>query len=145
MTTADESSDSLIAALSKARIPSDNHKYIQRLMGIVGIREYRAVPKSDKPYVVAVRDDELPDLRIFSGYTIGFTTGDEAHRVGFGSDTIRASDDAGKIWLVSHPVHGDLEKRGPADRTKRRDPGTCPRCGIYELSVSGKCSSCDED
>ena len=145
MTTADDSSDSLIAALSKARIPSDNHKYIQRLMGIVGIREYRAVPKSDKPYVVAVRDDELPDLRIFSGYTIGFTTGDEAHRVGFGSDTIRASDDAGKIWLVSHPVHGDLEKRGPADRTKRRDPGTCPRCGIYELSVSGKCSSCDED
>ena len=145
MTTADDSSDSLIAALSKARIPLDNHKYVERLMGAVGIREYRAVPTSDKPHVVAVRADGLPDLRIYSGYTIGFTTGEEARRVGFGSDTIRASDDAGKIWLVSHPVHGDLDKRGPADQTKRRDPGKCPRCGIYELSVSGKCPSCDED
>ena len=145
MTTSDYSSDSLIAALSKARIPSDNHNYIQRLMGAVGIREYRAVPKSDKPYVVAVRHDGLPDLRIFSGYTIGFTNGDEAQRVGFGSDTIRASDDAGRVWLVSHPVHGDLEKRGPSDQMKKRDPGMCPRCGIYEMSVSGKCQSCDED
>lgn len=145
MTTPDDSSDSLIAALSKARIPSDNHKYIQQLMGTVGIREYRAMPKSDKPYVVAVREDGLPDLRIFSGYTIGFPTGEEARRIGFGSDTIRASDDAGKVWLVSHPAHGDLDKRGPADRTKIRDPGKCPRCVIYELSVSGKCPSCDED
>lgn len=114
-------------------------------MEAVGIREYRAVPKSGKPYVVAVREDGLPDLRIFSGYTIGFTTGDEAHCVGVGSDTIRASDDAGKVWLVSHPVHGDLNKRGPADQTKRRVPGKCPRCGIYELSLSGNCPSCDED
>lgn len=144
MSTTDDPSDSLIAALSKARIPLDNHKYIQRLMGAIGIREYRAMPKSDKPYVVAVREDDLPDLRIFSGYTIGFTTEEEAHRIGFGSDTIRASDDAGKVWLVSHPVHGDLDKRGPADLTKRRDPGRCPECGIWELSISGNCPSCDE-
>ena len=146
-TAPERSLDQRMDALSRANEVRSRRAALKGELkkGAVGIREYRAVPTSDKPHVVAVRDDGLPDLRIYSGYTIGFTTGDEARRVGFGSDTIRASDDAGKIWLVSHPVHGDLDKRGPADQTKRRDPGKCTRCGIYELSVSGKCPSCDED
>jgi len=29
--------------------------------------------------------------------------------------------------------------------TGRRDVRVCPRCSIYQLSVTGKCPSCDED
>lgn len=62
MTTADQPSDSLIAAMTKARIPADNHEFICRLTTAIGVTEYRAVAGPDKLYVIARRRDGLPDL-----------------------------------------------------------------------------------
>lgn len=69
--------DSLLSALRKARITSDNHAFIRRITDTVGISEYRAVEASE-PYVIATRRDGLRDLRIYWGYTTGFPTQEEA-------------------------------------------------------------------
>lgn len=105
MTTADQASDSLLAALSKAGIPAENHEFVRRLVMAVGIREYRAVTQSGKPYIIASRADGLPDLHIYYGYTTGFTTEDEIIRVA-GAGAGRAPSSRKGTWYVKHPQPG---------------------------------------
>jgi hypothetical protein len=140
MNPADESHDSLISALNKAHIPSANHTFIQLISDAVGISGYHAVEASTR-YVRAFRRGGLGELRIYSGYTIGFTK-DEADRVGVSADTVRQSS-KNKTWLVSHPEHGDLEPRGQADRKAQREADFCEGCG-EQLSLTGACNNCDD-
>ncbi|MCB1290811.1 MAG: hypothetical protein H6521_09330 [Mycolicibacterium sp.] len=142
LATVDTANDSLTSALAKARIPSANHAFIRKLTDAVGIAGYRVVEASET-YVAATRCDGLRDLRIHSGYTIGFTTEEEARRVGAGADTIRKSYKLTSTWLVSHPQHGDLGLRGKSSPSARREAAMCPKgCG-YPLSLTGVCDHCD--
>lgn len=138
----DAANDSLTSALSKARIPTANHAFIRKLTDAVGIAGYRVVEASET-YISATRRDGLRDLRIHSGYTIGFTTEEEARRVGARADTIRKSYKLKSTWLVSHPQHGDLGVRGNGSPPVRREAAMCPKgCG-YPLSLTGVCDHCD--
>lgn len=137
--------DSLIAALNDAGIRSDNHVFVRRLMDAIGICGYTP-KKADEPYVLAVRRDGLPDLRIYWGYTTGFTTEKEAACLGaaLGTETGKSRKLKGK-WYVGHPVNGGLGPRRGNASTKKLEPGQCPKCGIYVLSVTGICPGCDEE
>ena len=64
---------SLTSALSKARIRAANHAFIRTLTDAVGIIGYRVVEASET-YIAATRRDAGRELRIYSGYTIGFAT-----------------------------------------------------------------------
>jgi hypothetical protein len=140
MNTAGRSRDSLVAALSAARIPAANHGYIRRLTDIIGISECNFVAASER-YVRALRKDGTGELRIYSGYTLGFSE-EEATRLGAGADTVRQSSKS-KAWFISHPVHGDLELRGPIARKTQRDAAVCGGCG-EQKSLSGACFNCDD-
>jgi len=134
--------DSLTSALTKARIPSANHAFIRRVTNEIGVSGYRAVEASER-YVAAPRTDGLGELRIYSGYTLGLISEEEARRVAPGADTIRQSSKSRK-WFVSHPQHGDLELRGERTRRTPREAEPCPNgCG-YELSLAGKCPNCSD-
>ena len=74
VTTGDlASSESLTEALSKAGIPSENHKFIRGITSAIGIAEYRTIVNSSKTYIRARRRDGRPDLHISWGYTNGFS------------------------------------------------------------------------
>jgi hypothetical protein len=138
-------SESLIAALNTAGIRSDNHMFVRRLMDRVGASGY--IPKKkDEPYVVAFRGDGLPNLRIYFGYTTGFTE-DEAVRLAaaLGVEMGKSSKLQGK-WFVGHPVNGGFGPRGGSARMRRAEPGRCPQAGCgYELSAAGKCPDHDDE
>ncbi len=132
----------LTSALSKARIPAANHAFIRKLTDAVGIIGYRVVEASET-YIAATRRDGLCELRIYSGYTIGFATEEEARRVGAGADTIRKSFKLRSTWLVSHPQHGNLGLRAKSAPVVRREATICPEgCG-YPLPLTGVCDHCD--
>ncbi|WP_287016978.1 hypothetical protein [Gordonia sp. (in: high G+C Gram-positive bacteria)] len=144
MTTDDRYPESLAAALATARFPSANHEFIRHLTAAIGISGYRHVP-ADERYIAALRQDGRGELRIYSGYTIRFVDEAEARRVGAGADTIRPSVKAGGGWLVSHPEHGDLDRRSGTGGSTQDNSRQCPnRCG-YELSARGRCPTCDDD
>lgn len=136
----DTTDDSFTSAWSKAQFPPENRSFVEGFTAEVGISGYRFVPGSDR-YIAATRRDGAAELRIHSGYTTGFTEA-EARRFGAGADMVRPSTRQGGDWLVSHPRHGDLSLRGSNDTVK---PPRCPRCGIYELAVTGVCPGCDDD
>jgi hypothetical protein len=140
MNTSGQSWDSLIAALNQARIPLANHGYVRRLTDAIGISECEAVDASER-YVRAVRRDGSGELRIYSGYTLGFSE-NEATCLGAGADTVRQSSKS-KAWFISHPVHGDLEPRGSAARRTQREAAVCSGCG-EQKSLSGACFNCDD-
>ena len=104
VTSADQPSDSLVEALNKARIPSDNHAFIRRITTGLGITDFRTVERADKPYVVAKRDDGR-DLHIYYGYTVGFTSeGELVDVLGSGAQPKPSSSPKG-TWWVEHPVN----------------------------------------
>ena len=138
-------SESLIAALNEAGIRSDNHMFVRQLMDRVGGFGYTP-EKKDEPYVVALRGDGVPNLRIYFGYTTGFTE-DEAARLAatLGAEIGKSSKLKGK-WFVGHPVNGGFGHRGGSTGTRRPEPGRCPQVGCgYQLSAAGKCPDHDED
>lgn len=135
--------DSFTSAWSKAQFPPENRAFVERFTAELGVSGYRFVPASYR-YIAAARRDGTGELRIFWGCTIGFTE-EEARRIGVGADEVRKSTTQGAGWLVSHPEHRDVSLRGGDTSTKQRDAGLCPQCSSYQLSVTGKCSSCDED
>lgn len=139
-----DEADSLTSALSKAKFPLANHAFIRQITDAVGISKFRLVPAAER-YIAATRRDGHGELRIYSGYTIRFLNEEEARRVGAGADTVRESYASGGGWLVSHPEHGDLERRSPRTVKKKREAEKCPsNCG-YELSLTGKCPNCDDE
>ncbi|OBY29616.1 hypothetical protein [Mycolicibacter kumamotonensis] len=139
MYTADQHSDSLLAALAKAKIPSDNHEFIRKFTTAIGIAGYRTVEEADKPYVIASRRDGRPDLHIYYGYTNGFTSEDEIVRIA-GSGVGRSPSSRKGTWYVEHPTN---RVRAGSERSRdvRREAGFCA-CGM-QLSLTGACASCD--
>ena len=143
MNTADETPDSFTSAWSRASFPPENRAFVERFTAEIGISRYEFVGASYR-YISATRRDGTGELRIHSGCTTGFTE-DEARRFGVGSDEVRPATTQGVTWLVGHPVHGDLSLRGANGSTNKSDPVRCSQCGIYELSLSGVCPSCDDN
>jgi len=138
MSTADQpSSDSLTAALSKARIPSANHGFIRDFTNAVGIADYQVVEAS-KTYIRATRRDGLPDLHIYYGYTTGFTAKEEL--VGIAEGAIRAPKSPADPWWVEHPEN-KVYVGSTRSADVRREAAFCD-CGMQK-SVTGVCSSCD--
>lgn len=138
MYTADRQSESLLAALAKAKIPSENHEFIRKFAAI-GIARYRTVDQADKPYVVASRRDGLPDLHIYYGYTNGFTSEDEIVRIA-GNEVGRSPSSRKGTWYVEHPTNR-VRVGSERSRDVRREAGFCA-CGM-QLSLTGECASCD--
>ena len=139
MNTHDSKSDSLLAALSKVRVPVENHGFIHQFTSAIGIADYVAVLRPDKPYVRAVRSDGLSDLHIYFGYTTGFTSEDEVIRfAGMGAG--RAPSSRKGTWYVEHPTN-QVRPSGERARNVRRKAGYCD-CGM-QLSLTGVCGNCD--
>lgn len=139
MTTADDPSDSLIATLTRARIPAANHEFIRRFTSAIGIADYRAVVRPDKPYVIAARRDGLADLHIYYGYTTGFTSEDEIIRAA-GKGSGRAPSSRKGTWYLEHPTN-QVRPGGERSHSVRREAGYCD-CGM-QLSLTGVCDNCD--
>ena len=139
VTTAEQPPDSLLAAMAKARIPTDNHQFIRRVTAAIGIAEYRAVLGPDKPYIVAKRRDGLPDLHIYHGYTTGFSTEQEIAGVADRAAERGPSSRKG-TWYVEHP-ESRVRLGGKRSGDVRREGRFCT-CGM-QLSVTGVCVSCD--
>lgn len=139
MTEAPLSSDSLLAALAKARIPAENHEFIRLFTNAIGIEQIRADVSSDKPRVVAQRRDGQPELHIYYGYTTGFRSAEEVTRTAGEGAVCRPSSRKG-TWYVEHPVN-QVRPGGERARNVRREGGFCS-CGM-QLSLTGSCGSCD--
>jgi hypothetical protein len=137
VTIADQTPDSLLAAMAKAHIPTANHQFIRLITAAVGITEYRAVAHADKPYVVAKRRDGLPDLHIYHGYTTGFTTEQEIA----GVTNYKPSSRKG-TWYVEHPEN--RVRPGVRRSADVRREGSFCTCGM-QLSLTGVCVNCDYD
>ncbi|CAJ1494130.1 hypothetical protein MU0083_000668 [[Mycobacterium] kokjensenii] len=139
MTTTDDQADSLVGALSKARIPVENHHLIERVTTAAGISEYQAVIGGDKPYVRAIRRNGLPDLHIYYGYTNGFLSEDEVIRFA-GSGAGRGPSSRKGTWYLLHPTN---QVRTGAKRSDdvRREAKTCPTC-YMALPLTGICDEC---
>ncbi|MFM8856976.1 MAG: hypothetical protein ACKOI2_07180 [Actinomycetota bacterium] len=140
MDMSEQTSDSLLSALDKARITSENHAFIRRVAEIVGISRFQAVVGA-KPYIIATRRDGLRDLNIYWGYTTGFTTEEEATRVGGPGTTIGPSSNPKGTWYVTHPENRVGPREGRA-RTMRREAAFCDTCG-EQTSLTGVCGNCD--
>lgn len=134
-----ESSDSLLAALAKARVPVENHEFIRRFTNAIGVADLQVVDSSDKPHVIAKRRDGLPDLHIYYGYTTGFTSEAEAIGASGAGAVCRPSSRKG-TWYVEHPTNR-VRPGGERARNIQRKAGFCS-CGM-QLSLTGSCSSCD--
>jgi len=132
--------DSLISALTKARIPVANHQFIGRFAAAANIAGYHLVERSDKPYVIARRSDGLPDLHIHYGYTTGFTSEDDVVQCA-GTEAKRGPSSSRKTtWYVAHPVNRVRPDGATSRHTGRPSAGICS-CGM-ELPVTGVCGSC---
>lgn len=133
-------SDSLLSALTKAQITSENHQFIRRLTETVGIASYRVVG-GDKPYIAATRRDGLRDLHIYWGYTAGFPSENDARRASSGAGDVAPSSTVKSTWYVTHPVN---RVHSVGERTKRiqREAGLCGSCS-EQLPLTGVCDNCD--
>jgi hypothetical protein len=139
VTTTDQPPESLLAAMAKAYIPTENHPFIRRVTAAIGIAEYRAVVSPDTPYIVATRRDGLPDLHIYHGYTTGFTTEQEIAGVADKSAG-RGPGSRKGTWYVEHPENR-VRLGGTRSGDVRREGRFCT-CGM-QLSLTGVCVSCD--
>ena len=140
-----DTTDALLQALNDAGLASDTHIFVRRLMDAVGVSEYEPKKQKTESHIIATRRDGLPNLRIYFGYTTGFTTSEEAARLAadLGVEWGKSGKLKGK-WFVGHPVNHGLGPRDGHPRTKKVEASRCPRCGIYELSLAGSCPGCDD-
>lgn len=140
MNTCGIPSESLIAALSAAHIPIENHEFVRKMTEAVGIDAYRFVDQPGKRYVIARRKDGLRDLHIYYGATNGFYSEDEVIRIAGHEADRRPSGSRKGTWCVIHPEH-QSRPPGPRFREARREGTRCD-CGM-QLSLTGVCASCD--
>lgn len=139
VTIAEQEPDSLIAAMAKARIPTENHQFIRRMTAAIGITEFEAVVRASKPYVIARRRDGGPDLHIYHGYTTGFRTEQEIVGIADGGAEYGPSSRKG-TWYVEHPENR-VRPGGKRSGDVRREGKFCS-CGM-QLSLTGVCVNCD--
>ena len=140
MTTADEPPESLISALTKARIPADNHEFIQRMTDAIGIADYRAVVKPDKPYIKAKRSDGRRELHIYYGYTNGFASKEEIEAA-TGSASGAGLSTRKPTWFVRHPV-SNVPPGSERSLSVGREADKCPNCHLL-MPLTGICDNCD--
>jgi hypothetical protein len=140
MTTADEPPDSLLSALTEARIPVDNHEFIRQMTTAIGIADYRAVVKPDKPYVKAKRLDGRRELHIYYGYTNGFTSKDEIVAA-TGSGAACGPSTRKPTWYVKHPVT-NVQPGWERSLSVGREADKCDRCHQL-MPLTGICDNCD--
>lgn len=133
---------SLLAALTAARIISDNFAFIRDMTEAVGISGYQVVHLSDRSYVEATRRDGLPPLHIYWGFTTGFTTQYEAAEIGGGGSVTGPSSRPKGTWYLTHPINNVRPSGQSAQRLKRATPVCRKGCG-EELPLTGVCSNCD--
>jgi hypothetical protein len=140
MSTRIESSDSLLAAMTKAGIPADNYEFVRKLLAHlgIGIVNYRFVETPSQRYVRAVRRDRHPDLQIFYGFTTGFTPRDVARMPEV--CPVRDTKLRREAWYVTHPTNR-VRDGSARSADKHRAADRCA-CGL-ELPLTGKCDSCD--
>ena len=140
MSTPHQTTASLIAALSEAKIPAANHEFIEQMTRAVGIVGYRVVEQPGKPYVIAMRRDGQRDLHIYYGATNGFGSEDEVVRIA--GDAVGRGESRSRkgTWYVLHPVN-HARPAGKRPRPDRREAAICD-CGM-QLSLTGVCDSCD--
>lgn len=104
MSPSNQTSHSLIAALSEARIPAENHAFIHEITQATGVAGYRVVHHVGKSYVVATRCDSGPALHIEYGATNGFTSEEETIQIA--PDAVGRGPSSRKgTWYVLHPVN----------------------------------------
>ena len=130
-------SDSLINALTEARIPGENHAFIRSIINAVDVSELTVNGSTDKPYVLVTRRNGGRPLRIYYGYTTGFNSKEEIIAI-FG-DTASPTDSKNG-WWVPHPENRIYDGSERA-KNQRREAGFCD-CGM-QLSLTGACSSCE--
>lgn len=138
--TNSDSSDSLLSALAKARITSENHQFIRRITESVGISGYTVV-NSDKPYVRASRIDGHRDLHINWGFTAGFISEEDALGACGGAADVAPSSSMRGTWYVTHPVNRVHSRRERTQKTQRQG-GFCSACG-EQLPLTGVCDNCE--
>jgi hypothetical protein len=134
--TTDGQRESLTRALVRARIPAENHAFIQAMVAAARLTQFRAIDASE-PYVLATGSESIPDLRIFWGYTTGFTTIEQASVV---SGVAGERPVSGKgAWFVAHPTN---RVRRESQRSGYRPKAAlCPTCSM-ELPLTGICDDC---
>ncbi len=125
--------------MNKVRIPTENYEFIRQITTAIGIASFCAITEPDHPYVRADRSDGLPSLRIYYGFTNGFTSEAEGLRAAGDGAECKPSLRNG-TWYVAHPVT-KIRAAGSKPRDTRREAEFCD-CGM-QLSLSGVCSSCD--
>ncbi|GAY16440.1 hypothetical protein [Mycobacterium sp. shizuoka-1] len=141
MTAAEQGSDSLLSALAKARVPTENHEFIVKMTSAAGIDRYQAMSlDSSKPYVLATRRNGMPALHIYYGYTNGFTSEEEIVEI-LGSEVTREPSSRSGTWYVAHPVN-EIRPRRERSRDVSRENSQFCKCGI-QLSLTGACDYCD--
>ena len=129
--------DSLIGALNKARIASENHGFIRWITECVGATRYVVNDTVDKPHVIATWGNGARNLHIYYGYTTGFASKEEIIEL-LGNRAEPQHSKAG--WWVPHPENRIYDGSERA-KNKGREAGFCG-CGM-QLSLTGECSSCD--
>lgn len=135
--TTDDGRESLTSALMRARIPAENHAFVQAMVDAAGLTQFRAVNASE-PYVQATGSEIIPDLRIFWGYTTGFASLEQASSV---SGVAGERPVSGKgAWFVAHPTN--RVRRESQRRSHRPKVALCPTCSM-ELPLTGVCDDCD--
>lgn len=134
--TTDGQRESLTSALVRARIPAENHAFIQAMVAAAGLIQFRAIDASE-PYVLATGSEMIPDLRIFWGYTTGFASLEQASSV---SGVAGERPVSGKgAWFVAHPTN--RVRLEPQRRSHRPKAALCPMCSM-ELPLTGVCDDC---
>ena len=134
--TTDSQRESLIGALVSARIPTENHAFIQAMVASAGLNQFHAVDVSE-PYVSATGNSNFPELRIFWGYTTGFTSEEQASTV-CGVAGERPLSGKGP-WFVAHPTN--RVRREAQQRSHRLKADLCSTCSM-ELPLTGVCDEC---
>lgn len=127
--------ETLAQAFAAHRFPSENLPLVQRLVDALGIDHYEGI--DSRTYIKGIRRAAGPTLHIAFGYTGGLAS--EAEILAAVGDVDRASN--GREWWIHHPLNKLRDGNGPADRSARRDYGTCPDC-FTALPASGACDSC---
>lgn len=134
--TTDGQRASLTSALSRARIPTENHTFILAMVAAAELTEFRAVDASE-PYVLATGSGIVPDLRIYWGYTTGFASQEQASAVS-GVAGERPLAGIGP-WFVAHPAN--RVRRESHQRSHRPKADLCPTCSM-ELPLTDVCDDC---
>lgn len=105
------------------------------------LRPSRSHVSNAEPYIIATRRHGLRELHIYWGYTTGFTTEEEATRVGGTGATVGPSSKLKGTWYVSHPENR-VQHREKRTRKVQREADFCDRCG-EQKSLTGVCGNCD--